>query len=101
MRVFGGGGARLRYLDNTTFRDTWVDTIVGWRPTFVLVWLGANDLNSTAQYDEDHWRHSSQLHTQLLNELRSQLGPFGMQLIIMPIIPHTDLRHGMSPNDFF
>ena len=105
MHVFGGGGARLRYLDQTTFREQWADTIVSWRPDFVLIWLGANDLNQNlnngAHYDETHWLDCYQLHVELVNELRSRLGPYGARLIIMPLIPRTRLRYGMTNFDFF
>ena len=105
VHVFGGGGARLRYLDQTTFREQWADTICSWRPDFVLIWLGANDLNQNlnhgAQYNETHWLDCYQLHVELVNELRSRLGPYGMRLIIMPLIPRTRLRYGMTSFDFF
>ena len=91
VRVFGGGGARLRYLDGTTFRQQWSDTICYWRPDLVLIWLGANDLNRDGDYDEAHIQDSYELHLQLVNELRTRLGPHGMRLIVMPLIPRTDL----------
>ena len=101
MCVFGGDGACLRYLDGSTFRQQWSDTICYWRPDLVLIWLGSNDLNRDGVYDEAHIQNTYELHVQLVDELRSRLGPHGMRLIIMPLIPCTTLRWGMTSGDFF
>ena len=81
VHVFGGGGARLRYLDHTTFRQLWVDAIVGWRPDIVLTWLGANELNQDlcdgSTYNATQFLECYELYMGLCDELRDPNNPMG------------------------
>ena len=105
LRLFGGGGQRLINDDGSSFESRYLAAILAWHPHYVIVWVGGNDLNEDLRDGRnlatDHYKVVFDAHKSLCDALVDGTRRWGAKVIMMPIIPRTNLRYDMTPHQYF
>ena len=104
VNFYGRRGARVVNHDLTTFKDEFLDSILQWRPHYVIIWLGGNDLNQDlrhGEWNDQHFRPVFEAFMELCNAIAEGIRPHGGQILMMPLVPRTKLRYGESTRTYF